>query len=158
MANRDDEHQARAPICQVSDCKLAVDIALQSSDGKLFGSHMANLEAFNAGFPSTNNVTHQEGDIVRLSEDGKTLELLLRFSHNIEYSEISEIGLDTVLSLAKAADKYGNAFPSRACIEAVNILVKESPSNALLAFPYKMMRSDFRNIDEIVQSTITPSR
>ncbi|KAI3620019.1 hypothetical protein WG66_006095 [Moniliophthora roreri] len=152
--DEDDENQGRAPICQVSDCKLGVDITLQSSDGRLFGSHMKNLETFNAGFPSADSVTNQEGDIVHLSEDGKTLELLLRFSHNIEHTEISELGLATVLSLAKAADKYGNAFAAGACREAINILVKSSPDNALLAIHYKMMHSDFRNVDEVVQSTM----
>ncbi|KAK7024340.1 hypothetical protein VNI00_016376 [Paramarasmius palmivorus] len=79
--------------CPIQDCSLSIDIDIQSSDGKRSGSHTKNLDLFNAAFSS---VRHKTEDVVEFSEDAALLELLLKFSHNTEFPDISGLGMDVL--------------------------------------------------------------
>ncbi|EEB90904.1 hypothetical protein MPER_10828 [Moniliophthora perniciosa FA553] len=112
QSGRQKQSDINVPACNVvNECPLAVDIAIESTDGQVFGAHTKNLEVFNRAFPATDSVVHDKpSDIVKLSESSDTLQLLLKFSHNEEHGDISEMGLDKVLEFAAAADKYGNSI------------------------------------------------
>ncbi|KAK7021395.1 hypothetical protein VNI00_017389 [Paramarasmius palmivorus] len=135
--------------CPVSDCSIPIDLVIESSDGEHFGAHKKNLETFNTSFP-TSSTTHA----IRLSENQDVLALLLQFSHYQDHKEISGKGLDIVLDLATAADKYGNFFAGTAARDALNYMGREDPLNALRIIPYKAIHGDLREIDAMVRSTI----
>ncbi|KAK7024330.1 hypothetical protein VNI00_016366 [Paramarasmius palmivorus] len=143
-----------ATPCPVDECTLSIDIILRSSDGKRLGSHTKNLEVFNTAFPSANIVSHDPEDVIDLSEDGDLLELLLRFSHNREFPDLSTLRIHDVLTFERTADKYGNSFAGLACKEAIHTLAQRTPEAALQSIPYKILHSDMRDIDMIVRSTM----
>ncbi|KAK7056396.1 hypothetical protein VNI00_002950 [Paramarasmius palmivorus] len=93
-------------------------------------------------------------DIVNLSETYDVIALLVQYSHYDEHKELTPQGLDVILALGTAADKYGNYFAGLAVREAINYVAKQSPQNALRVLPYKVTHSDFRDMDEIVSSTM----
>ncbi|KAK7018717.1 hypothetical protein VNI00_018310 [Paramarasmius palmivorus] len=141
--------------CPASDeCQLFIDITLESADGQKFGAHSKTLEVYNGAFPIVGTVIHDINDIVYLTEDADILVLLLRFSHNEPLPELAPLGIDTVLALAEAADKYENHFALSACRTALSHLAHQSPINALRIVSYKLAFKDYTEIDELVRSTM----
>ncbi|KAK7024326.1 hypothetical protein VNI00_016352 [Paramarasmius palmivorus] len=140
--------------CLVAECSIPIDLILESADGKWFGAHTKNMETFNTAFPPTSSVTHDINDIVKLSETSDVLALLLQFSHYQEHGDLCDKGLDLVLGLATAADKYGNFFAAMVVREAINYYGRQSKYNAVRVIPYKAIHSDFKHMDEIVRSTM----
>ncbi|KAK7041611.1 hypothetical protein VNI00_009201 [Paramarasmius palmivorus] len=144
-----------APACEAIEfCTVPVDIVIQASDGTLLGTHMKNLEVFNSGFPYGVPVTHEFQDTIKLAEDSETLRLLLKFSHNEDYGEVEKLGLDKIIRLMEAADKYGNCFALCACKVAMNRIAKKSSEHAVRVIPYKVRYRDYYDMDPIVESTM----
>ncbi|KAK7021396.1 hypothetical protein VNI00_017390 [Paramarasmius palmivorus] len=140
--------------CPVDGCSIPIDLIIESSDGNRLGAHTKNLEMFNTAFPLTTSVTHDTNDVVKLSEKNTVLVLLLQFSHYQEHEDLCGKGLDLVLDLAAAAEKYGNHFAAMAAREAINYYAKLSSDNAIRVIPYKATHSDLKGMDEIVRSTM----
>jgi hypothetical protein len=80
---------------------------------------MKNLETFNEGFPLEGSIICDLDDVVELTEDAETLRLLLLFSHNSSYPDLSKLNIDVVLALGDAAEKYGNHLAFMACSQAL---------------------------------------
>ncbi|KAF7329096.1 BTB domain-containing protein [Mycena kentingensis (nom. inval.)] len=96
----------KLPVCQIPDCKLVVDVVFRSSDGSLCGAHAKTLEIFAEGFPPASLLKENEPEVVQLTEDSKTLELLLQYLHAGRHPALSSYAFPTVASLAEAVEKY----------------------------------------------------
>ncbi|KAJ7074714.1 hypothetical protein C8F01DRAFT_970452, partial [Mycena amicta] len=116
-------------------CKLPVDVILRSSDGKLLGAHLKNLEMFSEGFPPASFATTRSDngklEIVPLTEDSKTLELLLQYIHNQRHPDLSKIGFTTVANVAEAAEKYFVYCAMDACKSQMKLSVQAHPLEVL---------------------------
>ncbi|KAK7041613.1 hypothetical protein VNI00_009203 [Paramarasmius palmivorus] len=147
---------SNTPVCDaVKGCIIPVDIVLETSDGRLLGAHTKNLETFNRAFPPASCVTHNIQEPVKLTENSEMLRLLLKFSHNEDYGNTAKLGLDKVLEFAAVADKYGNSMAMYACKVAMNRLANERPENAIRVIPYKVVYSDYEDMDQIVRLTMS---
>ncbi|ESK92352.1 hypothetical protein Moror_4637 [Moniliophthora roreri MCA 2997] len=144
-------------VCEViENCQLAIDIFLQSADGKLLATHSRNLESFNEAFPLSGSVTQAKGDVVSLSENADALLLLLKFSHNNIIPDISYLGLDALISFAEVADKYGNHIALHVCRGLIENRVNNmSPEESLRFLRYKIARDDLEDIDSAVRRSMT---
>ncbi|KAJ3532009.1 hypothetical protein NMY22_g7924 [Coprinellus aureogranulatus] len=91
--------------CPVKDCTLPVDIILRSSDKTLIGAHRDNLAQFSEGFPSPDAVASSDVP-VDLTEDGRTLEILMQFMHKQRFPSLQNETVDGLLRLGEAAEKY----------------------------------------------------
>ncbi|KAF5380019.1 hypothetical protein D9615_006293 [Tricholomella constricta] len=80
------------------------DVIFVSSDNVLFYIHRKNLETQAAGFPSAEFDTR--GEIVPLTEDASTLELLFQFVYPRRHPDLEATPFDALVSLAEAAEKY----------------------------------------------------
>ncbi|KAK7050029.1 hypothetical protein VNI00_005461 [Paramarasmius palmivorus] len=137
-----------------SSLTLGCDIILKSSDGKLLGAHMKNLEIFNEGFPLEGSITCDLDDTVELTEDAETLRLLLLFSHNSSYPDLSKLDIDVVLALGDAAEKYGNHLAFMACSQTLGHFARRSSEHALKVLRFKASHSDFDEIEETARRTM----
>ncbi|KAG6838120.1 hypothetical protein H0H87_003939, partial [Tephrocybe sp. NHM501043] len=73
-------------------------------DGVQFSIHRKNLETHAAGFPPSEFKTLDE--IVYLTEDAGTLELLFQFIYPQRLPDVNAMSFEVVLPLAEAAEKY----------------------------------------------------
>ncbi|KAJ7473304.1 hypothetical protein FB451DRAFT_1248958 [Mycena latifolia] len=80
------------------------DVIFQSCDGTLFGIHRVNLQTNTEGFPPPEISTN--GEIVSLSEDSVTLELLFQFIYPRRQPVLDNIRFENLSALAEAAEKY----------------------------------------------------
>ncbi|KAI0317803.1 hypothetical protein OF83DRAFT_96974 [Amylostereum chailletii] len=85
-------------------CAADADITLQSSDKVLFKVHRRNLAAYSEAFPGEE--VPSAGEIVHLSENSATLELLLQFMAKQRHPIVRGLPFNTVAPLAEAAEKY----------------------------------------------------
>ncbi|KAF9254551.1 hypothetical protein L218DRAFT_886042, partial [Marasmius fiardii PR-910] len=100
----------------IEGCSIPVDVILRSSEGTLFGAHTKNLESFTEGFPITGTIAPGDSpEIVSLTESDETLDLFLAFTHNHPAPDLTGLDMDSLIDLAKTADKYGNYFALSAC-------------------------------------------
>ncbi|KAJ7575716.1 hypothetical protein C8J56DRAFT_837859 [Mycena floridula] len=102
-------------LCPVKDCSQVVDLTLKSSDGKLIGAHRENMGRFSDGFPHATAVINDKNEIVPLAEPAQILELLLEFMHPHRLPSCDKLDIETVLSLARAAEKYLVYFAMGTC-------------------------------------------
>ena len=79
------------------------DAIFCSSDGVRFSVHRKRLE-FYADAPSAESVT--DGEIVYLTEDATTLDLLFRCIYPGRMPDIRALPFSELASLAEAAEKY----------------------------------------------------
>ncbi|KAG6834532.1 hypothetical protein H0H93_009113 [Arthromyces matolae] len=88
----------------------------KSSDDIIFRIHRNNLETSAGSFPSSGTV-HREGDIVELTEDAPTLELLFQFVYPRRHPTLRAFSVEQTLDtdtihfsllerVAEAAEKY----------------------------------------------------
>jgi len=80
------------------------EITYKSADGVLFRIHKINLEACTEGLSPPEGSTFEE--IVELTEDARTLELLFQFIYPTAGIDLSSIDFHALESLAEAAEKY----------------------------------------------------
>ena len=80
------------------------DITFVSSDNTLFHIHRKNLEAHAVGFPPAEIDTC--GEMVRLTEDSVTLELLFAFMYPRRHPDLECTPFELLAPLAEAAEKY----------------------------------------------------
>ncbi|KAF8168477.1 hypothetical protein B0H34DRAFT_60834 [Crassisporium funariophilum] len=86
-------------------CELNADLILTSSDGVQFHVYRKYLEACTSGFPPAEIPV--SGEVVKLSEPAKVLEILLQFIHPQRQPSVRDMDIDLFFSLAEAAEKYG---------------------------------------------------
>ncbi|KAF5380014.1 hypothetical protein D9615_006294 [Tricholomella constricta] len=80
------------------------DVTFVSSDNILFYIHRKNLETHAAAFPSAEFDTR--GEIVPLTEDASTLELLFQFVYPRRHPDLEATPFEALAPLAEAAEKY----------------------------------------------------
>lgn len=81
------------------------DVTFRSCDGILFQIHRKNLEVVSEGFSPPDGTTTQ-GDIVRLTEEADTLELLFQYMYPKRHPDLKGIAFKKLSLLAEAAEKY----------------------------------------------------
>ncbi|KZP07987.1 hypothetical protein FIBSPDRAFT_874926, partial [Athelia psychrophila] len=81
------------------------DINFRSRDGIIFKVHSANLKAASEGFSPPEGTSSQD-DIVSLTEDGETLELLFQYIYPQRHPDPKDIDFKLLAKLAEAAEKY----------------------------------------------------
>lgn len=80
------------------------DVFFESVDNVRFGVHRKNLEVTTGAFPPSDIPTY--GEVVRLSESSKTLDLLFQYIYPTTQPDISLLPFNTLAPLAEAAEKY----------------------------------------------------
>ncbi|KAF8054865.1 hypothetical protein FPV67DRAFT_1459805 [Lyophyllum atratum] len=80
------------------------DVTFVSSDNILFYIHRKNLETHAAAFPPAEFDTR--GEIVPLTEDSRTLELLFQYIYPQRHPDLESTPFETLAPLAEAAEKY----------------------------------------------------
>jgi hypothetical protein len=112
-------------LFSVSGCTLEVDIVLVSSDGHSFGGHIVNLMTFSEGFTpadlakmkmKTESRPSPEIEAVSYTEDGKTLELLLRFMHSMETPSLDNLEFKELKAFVMAVHKYNVYHATAYCM------------------------------------------
>ncbi|KAJ3711200.1 hypothetical protein C8R42DRAFT_648338 [Lentinula raphanica] len=83
------------------------DIVILSSDNVQFRLHRKRLELSSGLFPLAAELPETSSkEVVRLTESGKTLDLLFQFMYPQRYPSLSGLKVDQLLALAEAAEKY----------------------------------------------------
>ena len=80
-------------------------MTFQSCDGILFKIHRRNLEIHSEGF-SPPAGTNSRDEIVPLTENGDTLDLLFQLMYPHRQPDLTEIDFKQLAELAEAAEKY----------------------------------------------------
>jgi hypothetical protein len=81
------------------------DLTLRSSDGILFKVHRRNLFAYSEAFDAGSSFK-DTGEIVELSENSATLELLLQYIYPKPPPNLENLSARSLVRLAEAAEKY----------------------------------------------------
>jgi hypothetical protein len=105
--------ESSTPIV-ISECNLAVDVILASSDGVHFGFHTQNILIFAGAFPACDT---EDSNVISLSESADVVSLLLQYMHQQRQPDSSKFKFDILSRLADAVEKY-NVFSA---IEVCNI-------------------------------------
>ncbi|KAF5371042.1 hypothetical protein D9757_010292 [Collybiopsis confluens] len=80
------------------------DVIFQSSDNVQFHLHKINLQYTTGGFPPAD--ISNEKEIVKLTEQSETLELLFQFVYPRQFPSMRNLDFESLISLAEAAEKY----------------------------------------------------
>ncbi|KZP29175.1 hypothetical protein FIBSPDRAFT_852012 [Athelia psychrophila] len=81
------------------------DVTFRSCDGILFRVHRKNLDTSSEGFSPPDGTSSQD-EIVPLTEDGATLDLLFQYIYPQPVPDLTKIGFKQLAGLAEAAEKY----------------------------------------------------
>ena len=88
-------------------CAEDATVTFKSADDVHFRIHLGNLKACTEGFVPPDIASFE--DVVRLSEDALTLELLFQFIYprpQPDLQSLQSLEFDVVAALAEAAEKY----------------------------------------------------
>jgi hypothetical protein len=80
------------------------EVTFRSTDGVLFPVRRAYLDAHTGGFPPSDFATCDE--IVPLTEDSTTLELLFQFVYPKRHPDLALVPFEVLYPLTEAAEKY----------------------------------------------------
>jgi len=125
--------ESQAPTARHSERFNASDsdVTISSSDGVLFSVHKKNLATHSEVFPDGDLATNDE--IVPLSEESCTLELLFQYMYRQPQPDITELPFKQLSQLAEAAEKY-RVFSA---MEICRVMMKLSlPKNAIAVIAY----------------------
>ncbi|KAF8056511.1 hypothetical protein FPV67DRAFT_1530209 [Lyophyllum atratum] len=106
-------------------CASDADVTFESSDKVLIHIHRKNLETAAGGFPPSGFATH--GQIVPLTEDAATLELLFQFIYPVRHPDLEDAGIEILGPLAEAAEKYEMFSLMNICKMCMRRLLPEHP-------------------------------
>ncbi|RDB16226.1 hypothetical protein Hypma_003132 [Hypsizygus marmoreus] len=118
-------------------CGMEVDVILESSDGSRFGAHRKNLETYSEGFPPASAViqkseeTSSEDAIVKMTENGKVIQLLLHFMHLRTQPDLRSISFDVLDALANAVEKYLVYSAMQICNFQMEAAIRDHPLEVL---------------------------
>ncbi|KAF5316234.1 hypothetical protein D9619_006253 [Psilocybe cf. subviscida] len=83
------------------------DITIESSDNVRFLLHRKNLETHTEAFPGSDFESDKtNGEVVKLTEAAEILEVLFQFVYLRNQPVLSALGVETLLVLAEAVQKY----------------------------------------------------
>lgn len=104
-------------------CARDADVVFISSNNVLFHIHQKNLQIAAAGFPPAG--FHASGEIVPLTEDATTLELLFQFVYPQRHPHLRGTPFDVLSPLAEAAEKYQVFAAMNICYVRMNEVLPE---------------------------------
>ncbi|GLB44795.1 hypothetical protein LshimejAT787_1801320 [Lyophyllum shimeji] len=125
----------RRTVCSTSELFNAADadIVFRSSDNVVFRIHARNLAVTSGGFPPAGFSSADE--IVDLTEEASTLELMFQFVYPRPQSSLEVLGFNELSKLAEAVEKY-QIYPA---MQLCNIFMTNAlPENALGVLEYSM--------------------
>ncbi|KAF8054928.1 hypothetical protein FPV67DRAFT_967428 [Lyophyllum atratum] len=112
---------------------LYADVVFRSSDGVLFRIRTKNLEFASDGLPPPG--FSPEKQVVDLSENEETLELMFQFVYPRLQPSLEGVDVKTLLALAEAVEKYQVFAGKQLC----NVyMAKTLPSNAVAVLDYSI--------------------
>jgi hypothetical protein len=91
-------------LIEITVCAADADVTFQSTDGVRFHLHTKNLDTHAGGFAPPGFET--QGQVVELTEDSITLDLLFQFMYPQTPPDLETITFPALASLAEAAAKY----------------------------------------------------
>ena len=80
-------------------------MTFRSCDGTLFKIHRKNLESCSEGFSPPSGISSRD-EIVSLTENGDTLDLLFQYIYPQRHPDLAKIDFKQLAELAEAAEKY----------------------------------------------------
>ncbi|KZP02354.1 hypothetical protein FIBSPDRAFT_970100 [Athelia psychrophila] len=89
------------------------DVTFRSCDRILFQVHRKNLEVVSEGFAPPDGTRTSQHEVVSLTENGVTLELLFQFIYPQKYPDLKDVEFPQLAALAEAAEKY-QVYPAMA--------------------------------------------
>ncbi|KZP14817.1 hypothetical protein FIBSPDRAFT_935589 [Athelia psychrophila] len=121
------------PADRVSDrfCKADSDITFRSCDGVLFKVHHKNLSAVSEGFSPPEGTSSQD-EVVSLTEDGDTLEMLFQYMYPQRNPNLKDIDFKLLAKLAEAAEKYQAYTAMLICSERMGDAYHEHPFEVMM--------------------------
>jgi hypothetical protein len=88
-------------------CAPDSDITFQSCDNVVFKVHRINLQMHAGGFDLPEFGVGNEGtEVVRLPENGQTLDLLFRFCYPNDRPDLEKLRFERLVLLAEAGENY----------------------------------------------------
>ncbi|TFK70750.1 hypothetical protein BDN72DRAFT_958592 [Pluteus cervinus] len=127
----DSEKDVDGPLCPVSECGLAVDVVIKTSDAKYFGAHLQNLENYAHGFPPVSFGKRKRTNFLEVEEDSEVVSLMLHFVHNLPQPDLRKIEMDILVRLAEAVEKYLMYSVMNTCRIVMEMRVREDPLGVL---------------------------
>jgi hypothetical protein len=125
----DDSDAARLTVNKIFNAEDA-EIAFRSSDNIVFKIHRKNLEVNTAGL-SPAALTTSISELVPLSEDSPTLELLFQYIYPRRQPLLDDIEFVLLASLAEAAEKY-EVFPAMTvCYIRMSLAQRKHPADIM---------------------------
>ncbi|KAF8071468.1 hypothetical protein FPV67DRAFT_1481333 [Lyophyllum atratum] len=110
------------------------DVVFRSSDGMLFRIHRKNLDFASDGFPPA-EFPLDDWQIVDLSEDSETLELMFRFVYPRLLPSMKGVDFKSLAAVAEAVEKYQIYMGMHVCNTYMSQTVP-SPENAITILDY----------------------
>ncbi|KAF7978049.1 hypothetical protein HWV62_1673 [Athelia sp. TMB] len=114
-----------------SVCADDADATFRSCDGILFKVHRKNLETHSEGFsppPSTSS----QNQIVPLTENADTLDLLFQFTYPRRQPDLTDIEFKQLAELAEAAEKYQVFTAMASCNTCMSAAYEQHPFEVML--------------------------
>ncbi|KAL1658138.1 hypothetical protein GGF50DRAFT_67851 [Schizophyllum commune] len=120
-------------------------IVFRSSDGTLFNVHRSNLRCATDG-PLAEDFPSSPTEIVRLTEDAKTLELLFAYVYPGAYPSVKELPIEEFSKFAEAAEKYRVAPAVAMCAFVIEVkaLFRDHPL-VIMAYAHRHGHEDLLN-------------
>ncbi|EDR06543.1 uncharacterized protein LACBIDRAFT_328778 [Laccaria bicolor S238N-H82] len=120
------------------------EIAFRSSDNAIFKIHRKNLEVNSVGL-SPADLTTSVSELVPLSEDAPTLELLFQYIYPRRQPLLDDIEFALLASLAEAAEKYEVFAAMTVCYIRMSAAKREHPEEIMryaARHDYKLLLCD----------------
>ncbi|KZP29130.1 hypothetical protein FIBSPDRAFT_992084 [Athelia psychrophila] len=107
------------------------DVTFRSCDGILFQVHRKNLEVVSEGFSPPDGTTSQ-AEIVPLTEEADTLELLFQYMYPNRQPDLTKIEFKQLAGLAEAAEKYQVYAAMEICQVRMSEAYSEHPFEVMM--------------------------
>ncbi|KZP16107.1 hypothetical protein FIBSPDRAFT_794853 [Athelia psychrophila] len=149
--------ESPAPTDRVSECfcKDDSDITFRSCDGILFKVHRKNLESCSEGF-SPPDGTIAEAEVVSLTEDGATLELLFQYMYPQRHPDLRKIQFEQLAELSEAAEKYQVYTAMETCHDRMEEAHSQHPFEVMM-YAMKHGYADLMDKSELLALEVSPT-
>ncbi|TRM62289.1 hypothetical protein BD626DRAFT_404272 [Schizophyllum amplum] len=132
------------------------DVTFRSTDGVLFKIHRINLDTHSGAFPPPEFASTEFGcsatEVVDLTEDARTLELLFQFIYPWRQPTLLDTPFEALDALAEAAEKYQIFSAMNIC----RVRMKDTlPEHPVQVMNYAARHSYFEILDAAAPLTIS---
>ncbi|KZP03990.1 hypothetical protein FIBSPDRAFT_381448 [Athelia psychrophila] len=149
--------EGQAPSDRVSDRfgKADSDISFRSCDGILFKVHCANLKVCSEGLSPPEGTT-TEAEVVSLTEDGATLELLFQHMYPQRQPDLRKFEFKQLADLAEAAEKYQVYTAMEICHARMEEAYPQHPFEVMM-YAMKHGYADLMDKSELKALEVSPT-